>query len=169
MAEEAAAEKLIIRDPDGVVTEEATRKNGVLDGETVLYSAGRVAARLQFREGKQNGEAVFFDDAGQVQTRVNYLDGKRHGDSFYFRPDGRLARKSAFEAGQLQGYTVDYYPSGKPREVSTYKNNVLDGELIRLTEDGKVTERLHYKAGRQVAGPPPAARKPAPKPAPQRG
>lgn len=158
-----APEKIVIRDAEGNVTEEAAMQNGVLNGETVLYTAGRVRARLQFREGKQQGEAVFFDPAGQVQTKAQYLDGKLHGESLHFSPTGQLMRKATYAAGLLHGFAIDYHPSGKPREISSYKEDVLDGELARITEDGKVVERLYYENGRlrpkPHAGPKTAAAK----------
>jgi antitoxin component YwqK of YwqJK toxin-antitoxin module len=160
MTDEKGIEKVVVRNLDGEITDVATLKDGVLDGETLVYSAGRVSARLQFRDGKQNGPATFYDDAGQILIKALYKDGKLHGDSLYFGPDGNLVRKSAFENGFLHGYTIDYYPSGKPREVASFKNNVRDGELVRLTEKGKITERLHYREGR-VHQPPKAAGNPA--------
>jgi antitoxin component YwqK of YwqJK toxin-antitoxin module len=155
MAVDAAPEKLTLRDAEGMVTEEATMKNGVLDGETLLYSAGKLSARLQFREGKQNGEALFYDDAGRVSTKAHYLNDKLHGESQYFNPAGVLVRKASYREGLLHGHTIDYYPTGKPREVSTYQANVLHGELIRLGVDGKIVERLYYNRGRPRATPPP--------------
>jgi len=148
MAETGVPEKIVTRDGDGNVTGEATMLNGVLEGETLVYSAGRIAARLQFHAGKQQGEAVFYDPAGHVQSKAQYVDGNRHGEALYYGPAGNLVRKAGYERGLLHGYVIDYYPSGKPREVSTYKEDVLDGELIRLSEDGKITERLYYEKGR---------------------
>ena len=148
MADSGTPEKMTIRNADGVVTEEAAMKDGVLEGETVIYAAGRVRARLHFHNGKQQGEAIFYDPAGHVQTRTQYLDGKQQGEAQHFSPSGVLMRKAAYDRGLLHGHAIDYYPSGKPREVSTYKEDVLDGEAIRLDEDGKVVERLYYEKGR---------------------
>ena len=155
MPEVVGAEKIVIRDAEGAVTEEAMMKHGVLEGETVLYASGRVRARLYFEQGLQSGEARFYDDAGEVTTRAAYKKGKLEGDSFYYGADGKLVRKSAYRNGELNGYTTDYYPSGKPRQVSTYRDNLLDGDMVRLDEGGKVLERLHYKKGR-VQTPPSA-------------
>jgi uncharacterized protein len=155
MPEIAGAEKIVIRDAEGAVTEEAMMKDGVLEGETVLYASGRLRARLQFEQGLQGGESLFYDDAGEVTTRAAYRKGKLNGDSFYYGADGKLVRKSAYQNGVLSGYTVDYYPSGKPRQVATYRDNLLDGDMVRLDEGGKVLERLHYKKGR-LQPPPPA-------------
>ena len=149
MAEERAIEKHVVRDAEGTVTEEASMLGGVLQGETVLYSRGRVSARLQFHEGRQSGESVFFDDAGRVVTKASYLDGKRHGDVLHYDIWGRVVRKSIYRDGLLHGLTIDYYPSGKAREVANYQDNLLEGETLRLEEDGKVRERLHFHKGRE--------------------
>jgi antitoxin component YwqK of YwqJK toxin-antitoxin module len=163
MADVASPEKITIRDEEGVVTEEVTMRDGVLDGETLLYSAGRLRARLQFRGGKKNGEALFYDDAGRVSTKAQYLDGKLHGESLHYNPSGILMRKASYRKDMLHGHAIDYYPSGKPREVSTHKDNVLDGEMIRLGKDGKITERLYYQGGRLRSAPPPQAKLAPPK------
>ncbi len=149
MANRENIETVTIRNSDNEVTEVATLKDGVLDGETIVYSAGRISARLQFRGGKQNGPALFYDDAGGILVKALYQDGKLHGDSLYFDATaGALMRKAAYERGVLHGYTVDFYPSGKPREVTPYRNNVREGEQVRLTEEGKVIERFYFRQGR---------------------
>lgn len=156
MAEQDRVERVAIRNSDGDVTEVATLRNGVLDGETLVYAAGRVAAILQFSDGKQSGPAVFYDDAGQILVRALYRDGKLHGDSLYFdAASGVVMRKAAYERGVLHGYTVDFYPSGKPREVALYQNNLKEGEHVRLSEAGKITARTYFRQG-----------KPAPRPQP---
>lgn len=148
MGDAAAPEKITIRDADGAVTEEATMLNGVLEGETLVYAEGHLRARLQYRSGKQQGEALYYDPAGHVQSRAGYVDGKRQGEALFFGPNGQLLRKANYDRGLLHGHAIDYYPSGKPRQVSTYKEDVLEGEAIRLAEDGKITERLYYERGR---------------------
>src|SRR5579872_1178236 len=104
MAEPANPQKITIRDEEGTVTEEVTMKDGVLDGESLLFAAGRLRARLQFRDGKKNGEALFYDDAGRVQTKAQYLDGKLHGDSLHYNAAGTLMRRAAYQKDVLHGY-----------------------------------------------------------------
>lgn len=152
--QEQPVEVIAVRDADGLLTTEATRRGGVLEGETVLYSSGRVKGRLRFQGGKQNGEAVFYDDAGEISVRANYKDGKLDGESQYFNAQGKLVRKARYEKGELHGRVVDYYLSGKPREIGHYALNVLDGELLRFGEDGTLTERLCFQQGKQKPCPP---------------
>jgi antitoxin component YwqK of YwqJK toxin-antitoxin module len=148
MGEMGAPEKITIRDAEGAVTEEATMVKGVLEGETLVYAEGHLRARLQYRNGKQHGEALYYDASGHVQSKAQYAQGRRQGEALFFGPNGQLLRKATYDRGLLHGHAIDYHPSGKPRQVSTYKEDVLDGEAIRLAEDGTITERMYYERGR---------------------
>jgi antitoxin component YwqK of YwqJK toxin-antitoxin module len=150
-------EKVVIHDEAGKVTHETNMLGGALHGETVLYSHDRIVARLQFQNGKQEGESTYYDDAGLMTMKGAYHDGHQHGETTYFDPNGKIVRKAQYEGGQLHGRLTDYYPaSGKAREVSHYKLGLLDGEFLRFAPDGKLEERLCYRKGRKVPCPPQA-------------
>lgn len=153
MRDEPKIEKILIRDADGKVTEEACMLNGLLDGETVLYESGRVRARLQFKNGKQEGEAVFFGDAGELYMKNPYRDGKLHGEATFFDATGKVIRKATYENGELHGRQTDFYPTGKAREVSHFKQQLLHGDFLRFAPDGKLEERVCYKNGKKIPCP----------------
>jgi antitoxin component YwqK of YwqJK toxin-antitoxin module len=145
---ETAAEKVVLRDADGNVTEEAFLKDGALEGEVLLYSAGRLRGRLLYRAGKQNGPAVYYWETGLVAVEANYADGNLEGESRYFDEQRRLVRRALYEKGRLQGRTIDYYASGQARTVSHYRDNVLHGEVWQYGEDGKLRERSCFHEGK---------------------
>jgi len=148
------AEKFLVRDSLGQVTEEATMVGGVLEGETIIYTAGRIMGRIQFQHGKREGEAIYYDNGGQVSVRSMYRDDLLHGESTYFDYEGRIVRKALYDRGELDGRATDFYPSGKAREVAHYTRGVLDGELLRFAMDGKLMERICYRRGKKVMCPP---------------
>jgi antitoxin component YwqK of YwqJK toxin-antitoxin module len=147
-------EKVVIKNSDGVVTEEAFMLAGVLHGETILYSHARMAARLHFVNGKQEGEATFYNDIGQLQMKSTYRQGKQHGETTYFDQHGKIVRKENFEGGELHGRKTDFYPTGKAREVYHYQKGLLHGEHLRFDMDGKMEDRACYLKGRPVPCPP---------------
>ena len=153
----AEHEKVIVKNSDGVVTEEATMLGGLLDGETILYSSGRVVGRLHFKQGKQEGESVFYDDAGRVTMKSLYHDGKLNGEGTFFDENGKIIRKENYKDGQLHGRRSDFYPTGKAREVAHYQQGLPHGELIRLAPDGQIQEIVCYVKGRKVPCPPQVA------------
>jgi antitoxin component YwqK of YwqJK toxin-antitoxin module len=151
---EPVHEKVVIRNSDGVITEEANMVGGLLHGETVVYSHGRAVARLQFRNGKQEGEAVFFNEIGQVTMKLSYRNGKQSGESTYFDQNGKVLRKEHYEGGELHGRKTDFYPSGKAREVYHYEKGLLHGDHLRFSLDGKIEERNCFVKGKPVPCPP---------------
>jgi antitoxin component YwqK of YwqJK toxin-antitoxin module len=147
-------EKVLIRNSDGVVTQETTMLGGVLDGETVIYSSRRIAGRLFFKNGKQEGEATYYNDIGEVSVKMLFHDGKKNGEATYFDHNGKTIRKENFENDELQGRRTDFYPTGKAREVVHYHQGLLHGEALRFDFEGKLEERTCYKDGRKVRCPP---------------
>jgi antitoxin component YwqK of YwqJK toxin-antitoxin module len=150
----AQPEKVLIKNEDGMVTEEAMMLGGVLEGETILYNHGRVAARLFFKNGKQEGEGVYYDDIGQLQMKSNYVAGKRHGESTYYDQTGKVVRKENYEAGQLHGRMTDFFLNGKAREVYHYQQGLKHGESLRFDIEGKLQERVCFHKGKLVRCPP---------------
>jgi antitoxin component YwqK of YwqJK toxin-antitoxin module len=149
MSEEQGPDgKVTIRDEDGNITEEAFMRDGVLDGEVLLYSRGRLAVRSRYVSGKQHGEVLHYDAIGQVTAKGNYENGKQHGEWQFFNPQGNIVRKAGYANGELHGWTADYYLNGRPREISAYREGLLDGEVLRYSDEGKLLERLCFEAGK---------------------
>jgi antitoxin component YwqK of YwqJK toxin-antitoxin module len=142
------ADKLVFKDDKGVVLQEVSMRDGLLEGETTVYTHGRVTARLMFHEGQQHGESVFMDEAGRVMVRAKYAKGLLDGESQYYNQEAQLVRKCVYREGKLEGWTIDYYPGGKVREISHYRDGLLDGRVIRYDANGNETERTCYGAGR---------------------
>jgi MORN repeat variant len=139
----------VLRDGSGRVVSVSALVQGVLHGETVLYSNGKVAARIPFVAGKQHGVAAYFDRSGEITMRAAYLHGRLEGESLYYGPGGKLARKAMYSGGMLHGRTVDYYPDGSPREIAHYAADVQEGDMFRFNEQGGITERLCFAGGKR--------------------
>jgi antitoxin component YwqK of YwqJK toxin-antitoxin module len=149
MSEELGlGEKIVLRDEDGNITEEAFLKGGVLEGEVLLYSRGRLAVRSQYVGGKQHGDTLHYDTTGQVSVKGNYQNGKQHGEWQYFNATGNIVRKASFENGELHGWVADYHLNGRPREISAYRAGLLDGEVLRYSDEGKLLERVCFEVGK---------------------
>ena len=150
----ARTEMIVLRDDNGVVTQETSLKNDLPDGPTVLYRFGKVIGRLSYVAGKQHGESLFYNDANEVSVRAMYENGVLHGESQYFGASGIMVRKSTYAGGVLNGRTVHYFPTGAVREVAYYRSGMLDGELARFSPEGKLVQRICYTAGKVRPCPP---------------
>ena len=91
----------------------ATYKNGLLDGEYVLYhkSNNRIMRKKIYKANIENGQSYYFYSSGAMQSQREWRDGKK------------------------VGYGVDYYETGETEAVMQYNN---DGFLVlRYTYDKK--------------------------------
>jgi antitoxin component YwqK of YwqJK toxin-antitoxin module len=159
--------ELVDGKPDGPVTlygesgemvQTSMFSAGVLSGETVIYQASRVAARIAFEAGKRNGEMLTWSAPGTLQARERYKDGLREGEAEYYTENGRLAKKVNYSKNLQNGKTVEYHLNGQAREIANYKDDLLEGELLRYSDDGKLKERLWYAAGKPVVRTPAGGR-----------
>ncbi|MBO6282063.1 MAG: ankyrin repeat domain-containing protein [Alphaproteobacteria bacterium] len=99
-------------------------KNGVLDGEDVIYyENGKPQVVKSYKNGKLNGPVNYLDREGHPTKIENYVDDVKNG---------------------LEQVIVD----NKTREEYHYVNGKLDG--VAKFSDGKyLTEEIHYKAGKK--------------------
>src|ERR1700743_17163 len=102
MPEPPVHEKVLIKNSDGGVSEEDTMHTAVVrrcrEGRTLWCARVPWGPPPQFKSGKQEGEAVFFDDIGQVMMKTPYKAGKLHGESTIFDPSGKIVLKENHEA-----------------------------------------------------------------------
>ena len=76
------------------------------------YENGQVKKLVQFKNGKEDGPATYWNENGQKASEVNYKDGK---------PDGLWTW---------------WYENGQKKETLNYKDGKKDGIAILYNEDG---------------------------------
>lgn len=86
------------------VMSEETYKNGLLDGERVVYyQNGKKSEVEPYKNGKLDGKAVMYSEKGVLLKEENYVNGKREGWSIYYKSDGSLLKKGLYHADELSG------------------------------------------------------------------
>jgi antitoxin component YwqK of YwqJK toxin-antitoxin module len=159
-----------VRDEKGVLIQSITLKNGVPDGETLIYDGvGQLTHRLMyengvlagaaefffagkplmntfFKNGLQEGEAIFFSNG--IKVGVAYFKlGLFDGDFTSFDAAENVVRVAKYVAGQQEGPCLLYYPDGTLMEESSYKNNLQDGDAIRYFPNGNIMETFSFQNG----------------------
>jgi len=86
-------------------------KNGVINGDAILYNGESVFARIPFVNGLRNGVCIEYDPDGSIYSETPYVNGKREGS-------GR--EKNMFK---------------------TYKDDKLVETKIVLSDEDKITIR----------------------------
>jgi antitoxin component YwqK of YwqJK toxin-antitoxin module len=128
--------------PDGKVIGAKVFVAGVLTGEGILDTAGRM----------QGPWKEYFAN-GQLQSQGEYLNSKRIGDWVFYYPNGKIEQKGKYDKkGKAQGAWKWYYESGNILREENYRNNLQDGLMTEYSDDGKVITKGEYVDG-QKEGP----------------
>ena len=165
-------EKII--DDAGKLLKTITMKNGVPDGETIIYDANnQITNKLFYVAGSLEGPAEFYMNSQPLMLATfknNLLEGgvtlfsngKKIGETMFvkglfdgkftsFNEVGKITRIATYVAGQQNGECVVFYPDGAIMEKSTYKNNALDGEKFMYYPDGETCmEYSTYENGKPI-------------------
>jgi antitoxin component YwqK of YwqJK toxin-antitoxin module len=123
--------------PEGKVTNAKVYVEGVLTGEGILDTIGRMQG--MWREYHPNGE---------LKSKGEYINSKRVGEWVFFHPNGKEEQKGKYDKkGKAQGPWRWYYESGNILREENYRNDLQDGTMTEYSEDGKVITKGDYVDG----------------------
>ena len=87
---------------------------------------GKVTGEEQGRikDGKKEGEWVWYWGNGQLMSKVNFKNGKEEGEWVGYHRNGQLSSKGSYKNGLWEGDWVEYYGDGTvyKRGTGTFKN-----------------------------------------------
>ena len=110
-------------------------------GEVEGEKQGRV------KDGKKEGEWVWYYDNGQLDWKGTYRNGKKEGEWVLYHDNGQLSLKGTYRNGQLEGEWVLYRDNGQLWRKGTYRNGKKEGEWVRYGDDGQLWSKETYKNG----------------------
>ena len=90
---------------------------------------GKVIGNLikgKIKDGKPEGEWLYYYENGQLRSKENYKDGKGDGELLRYYKNGQLTWKGNYKDGKEDGEWLEYYKSGQLK----IKRNYKDGKLI---------------------------------------
>lgn len=105
----------------------------------------------------KNGEAIgpvsYFDRDNVLRSRMEFKDGKLHGTAIYFYATGRPWAEVPYRHGEMHGVIRTYHPNGAIEAVKPYKKGMLSGERVLRDStgalvNGEYVEELPYGSGR---------------------
>jgi antitoxin component YwqK of YwqJK toxin-antitoxin module len=139
-----------LRDESGRLLQESFYNNGMQDGVTRAYAAGRLLTEQGYVDGKLHGTSIAYAAAGDVCLKQTYSSGQLEGESTTYY-EGNLVRKAFYRSGLQHGEALEFSRSGQLMQKATYKDDLLDGTVTRYWPDGTVLESQTYKAGKPVS------------------
>ncbi len=142
------------RDSEGNLLEIGYVENGVKVGSWVTYHPEKMFPQqlINYKDGKQTGLYMEFNEGGITERIANYQNNELHGPNAKYR-FSRLEELSEYKNGKLDGVFKSYrIQDGKLQSSAEYKNGVQDGYYRTYNADGRVTTEYLYKNGEQVSG-----------------
>jgi antitoxin component YwqK of YwqJK toxin-antitoxin module len=95
------------------------------------------------------GESLVFSKEGKVMQRMNYKNGKLDGERIHYYPYGNVLAKYTYSEGILEGPYSYFYETGQLNEEGGYKNGKPHGVWRSYDEGGKV-EEVEFNEGQPV-------------------
>lgn len=159
----------------GIVEETGSySKSGLPTGDWKWYYENKQLLREEtFRNGKENGWMIEYNDTGMVIAKGEYVDGREEGEWFYevgdhkeignyeygmrqgvwehtYLATGEMRFEGEFFEDLPQGKHVWYYDNGKKMLEGRYESGVKEGEWKRYKRDGTILITIEYRAGNEI-------------------
>lgn len=112
----------------GEVIQKMNFVNGKMNGEFILFDKRKMKARLHYNEDILYGKAEYFDENEQVIGIENYKHGKKYGITEWKDSGGNLLLKENYKEGFLDGEKFEYSPPGKLKRKSDYQMGKIIGQ-----------------------------------------
>jgi antitoxin component YwqK of YwqJK toxin-antitoxin module len=124
-------------------------KDGLEHGsQTKYYENGQLEYSYNTLEGKVTDNFIeTFYKNGRLKSRVNYSNGKWNGESVHYYSNGNLETKTKYKNGKADGREVSYFENGTIESITENKNGKMHGEWASYREDGSLEFRGIYKSG----------------------
>ena len=127
--------------PSGRISFKETYSKDVLNGEKIIYfvpedpsdKSVRVMAKMNYKDGKLEGEYWEYFDIGVLKVKGNYVNNKRHGTWEEFQPNGQPLAFSRYKDGVKHGWCTAHDASGKEiNKVYFYYGTMKTGRDLKL-------------------------------------
>lgn len=101
-----------------IMTEEY--QNGKLHGwKITYYSDGKPTEKTHYKQGLKDGELLIYGQNGQLLQKYNYKNDKLHGNSKIFNAEGNINSEGAYKQGLRDG-EWRFYSEGKLDSIQKY-------------------------------------------------
>lgn len=127
----------------------AINRVGKEDKQEDKQEGGQLEDKSTYKEGKREGEWLFYHDNGQIGWKVNYKDDELEGEYSEYYENGKLKTKGNYKKGKREGEWIWYFDRTSIMRKSNYKDGKEEGERLRYYEDGQLMRKSNYKDGKR--------------------
>lgn len=100
------------------------------------HSNGKLANKIQFKNGKRNGTDFWYYPTGKKFRITNYKDGVHHGTEVEYDESGRKKYEEPYRKGKLHGIKKYYRENGQIWAKQKFEDGVeISSERISTDEE----------------------------------
>lgn len=110
---------------------------------TGKFENGKVKVSENFKDGKFDGEQIYYYDNGQIKEKINYKNGIAVGTYNAYHKNGEVAYTGNFLEGKKDGDWNRYTEDKKLILTEKYKNGKLEGVEQFLVDTEKLKGKIN--------------------------
>lgn len=104
----------------------------IKDGIYYEYdSEGNIISERTLRNAIENGPVIEFYPDGKIKARIDYRDGKINGKAVFYSNDSRPILEQTYSNGILDGFSVEYDADGNIKNKILYSNGKIADSIVK--------------------------------------
>jgi len=135
---------------NGQKKSEKNLKNGKLDGQSLYWhSNGQMFTKWNFLEDREDGKFTKWDQNGKLISQGNYKEGKKDGKWISWYENGNTKLEQNFSNGKLFGKSIEWHENGQKEAEGYFNTPEKDGYWITWYSSGQKKTQGNYKEGKK--------------------
>ena len=115
-----------------------------------LYDNGQKATEVNWKDGKQDGLFVQWNEVGQKEAEINFKDGKENGLWTRWHNNGQKEQEIYFKDGKEDGLWIEWDKNGQKSSEANYKNGKGHGLAVIWHQNGQKKSEENWKEGKMI-------------------
>lgn len=120
-------------------------------GQRCVFSEKTVSELHEYREGKEDGKVLIFDEQGTLIQSLHVKDGVKHGEEVYYKASNPRLSIEWYE-GNIHGIVKTWYDNGSQESQREMSHNAKQGLLTAWYRDGSLMMIEEYEKDRLRRG-----------------
>ena len=104
--------------------------------DIAYYTNGNKKYDIEYKNGKIDGKAKYWNNNGDLINVVNYRNNLFHGDWIDYYSNGNIQHVTTYAYGHKNGEEIWYYKSGQIKSKVVYNYDEIITDLVRWDENG---------------------------------
>jgi antitoxin component YwqK of YwqJK toxin-antitoxin module len=117
-----------------------------------FYPDGKLKGTVFWKNGKQEGDAVFYHPDGRKSYATHYRQGKKWGFATVWYANGQKQWEAMYQDGLTHGVWREWYRDGKRKFMGMYSKGRLDGRATWWYPNGRLQQERDYSQGQSLPG-----------------